>query len=340
MSTQGESLWLHLPLIKELRETTKRLFPVAEYAYTTIPTYPSGQIGFVCCSLDEKRSVSTPLREVPGCKYYNSNVHRAAFVLPEFGRAMVEDGNLIQEDFAGVRPGMEKERSTGAESKRVLVLGSGFVAAPAVEYIVKKGYQLTVGCRTVELAEKMITQFPGAKTIQVDATSPDSLDAALKECDLVVSLIPYIHHASVIESAIRNKKHVVTTSYVSPAMKELEEKCKDAGIVVMNEIGLDPGIDHVGAVRISESGPCRSWGGSWRLHGLTMLATLQSTTFTKREARSSASSRCVVVFPRPRRPTTPWDTSSPGPPVESSSRSETPASFTGTARSSRSKART
>ena len=163
---------------------------------------------------------------------------------------MVEDGKLIQEDFAGVRPGMEVEQT--GKDKKVLLLGSGFVAAPAVEYIIKKGYQLTVGCRTVELAEKMVTSFPGATSVQVDATNPESLDAAMAECDLVVSLIPYIHHASVIESAIRNKKHVVTTSYVSPAMKALEEKCKEAGIIVMNEIGLDPGIDHVGAVKISE----------------------------------------------------------------------------------------
>jgi spermidine synthase len=345
MSTQGESLWLHLPLIKELRETTKRLFPVAEYAYTTIPTYPSGQIGFVCCSLDPERSVSTPLREVPGCKYYNSNVHRAAFVLPEFGRAMVEDGNLIQEDFAGVRPGMEKESNGSNKDKRVLVLGSGFVAAPAVEYIVKKGYQLTVGCRTIELAEKMVTAFPGANTVQVDATSPESLDKALKECDLVVSLIPYIHHAAVIESAIRNKKHVVTTSYVSPAMKALEDKCKEAGIVVMNEIGLDPGIDHVGAVKISEfismsMARVLEWGTDGMLTVPTSVLYPQSTTFTRREARSSASSPCVVDSPRLLLPTTRSGTSSAGPPVVSSSLSETPECSTVTARSSPSRAKT
>jgi saccharopine dehydrogenase (NADP+, L-glutamate forming) len=57
---------------------------------------------------------------------------------------------------------------------------------------------------------------------------------------LVISLIPYTFHAQVIKSAIRCKKHVVTTSYVSPAMMELDEQCKEAGITVMNEIGLDP----------------------------------------------------------------------------------------------------
>jgi saccharopine dehydrogenase-like NADP-dependent oxidoreductase len=64
-----------------------------------------------------------------------------------------------------------------------------------------------------------------------------------------VSLIPYTHHAAVIQAAIKGKTHVVTTSYVSPAMRELDAAAKDAGIVVFNEIGLDPGIDHLYAVK-------------------------------------------------------------------------------------------
>ena len=65
----------------------------------------------------------------------------------------------------------------------------------------------------------------------------------------MISLIPYTYHAAVIKSAIKGKTHVVTTSYVSPAMRELDEQAKEAGIVVMNEIGLDPGIDHLYAIK-------------------------------------------------------------------------------------------
>lgn len=79
-----------------------------------------------------------------------------------------------------------------------------------------------------------------------------ALDAAVEKVDLVISLIPYIHHATVIKSAIRKKKNVVTTSYVSPSMLELEKDVKEAGITVMNEIGLDPGIDHLYAVKTIE----------------------------------------------------------------------------------------
>jgi saccharopine dehydrogenase (NADP+, L-glutamate forming) len=82
----------------------------------------------------------------------------------------------------------------------------------------------------------------------LDVNDADALDAEVAKVDVVISLIPYTYHATVIKSAIRKKKNVVTTSYVSPAMMELDTAAKEAGITVMNEIGLDPGIDHLSAV--------------------------------------------------------------------------------------------
>jgi hypothetical protein len=159
---------------------TKNLFPVAEYAFTTIPTCtyrvsafcelpiqhqyltsfsfpalpvhhpsdPSGQIGFITCSKEADRKISVPLREVPNCRYYNSKVHSAAFVLPEFGRAMVEEGkNLLPQVFEGVNTArlQAQKEAESSSSKKVLLLGSGFVAGPAVEYMTRKGNQVTVG---------------------------------------------------------------------------------------------------------------------------------------------------------------------------------------------------
>lgn len=139
ISTQAECLWLHLPLINELRKTTRSLFPVAEYAFTTIPTYPSGQIGFVVCSKEAGRDVKIPVRKLSGTKYYNQEVHKAAFVLPEFGRALVEDGE-------NVLPNIGRQLVPGKATKKILLLGSGFVAKPAADYIVRDpSNQLTVG---------------------------------------------------------------------------------------------------------------------------------------------------------------------------------------------------
>lgn len=85
--------------------------------------------------------------------------------------------------------------------------------------------------------------------ISLDVTDASALEVEVARHDVVVSLIPYTYHAAVIRAAIKGRTHVVTTSYVSPAMRELDDEAKKAGIVVMNEIGLDPGIDHLYAVK-------------------------------------------------------------------------------------------
>lgn len=97
-----------------------------------------------------------------------------------------------------------------------------------------------IACRTIETANKLSEGVKLATPVSLDVNNEQALDAAVAKHDLVVSLIPYTFHAVVIKSAIRNKKHVVTTSYVSPAMMELDAEAKAAGITVMNEIGLDP----------------------------------------------------------------------------------------------------
>ncbi|KAM6528258.1 putrescine aminopropyltransferase, variant 4 [Fusarium falciforme] len=96
ISTQAENQWLHLPLITQLKKDCRSIFPVAEYAYTTIPTYPSGQIGFMVCSKDPNADVKTPLRqwtkeeEDEKCRYYSSEIHKASFVLPKFAEKALE----------------------------------------------------------------------------------------------------------------------------------------------------------------------------------------------------------------------------------------------------------
>ena len=119
-------------------------------------------------------------------------------------------------------------------------------------------------CRTLKSAQSLGEGLKNTTAISLDVNNAEALEKAVAAHDLVISLIPYTYHAAVIKAAIKGKTHVVTTSYVSPAMKELDAEAKKAGIVVFNEIGLDPGIDHLYAVKtISE---VHAKGGKVRLY--------------------------------------------------------------------------
>lgn len=83
--TQGECQWLHLDLIERVMGECKTIFAGVKYAFSTVPTYPSGQIGFILATTDDTLDTSMPSREVPAgmqLRYYSPAVHRAAFVLP------------------------------------------------------------------------------------------------------------------------------------------------------------------------------------------------------------------------------------------------------------------
>lgn len=197
------------------------------------------------CSKEAGRNVQTPLRPVPDCRYYNSDVHKGSFLaLPEFGRAMLEDGvNILPKITAKEAPAPKTTK------KKVLLLGSGLVAGPAANYIAKHNHELTIACRTYETAEKLCSGLPNATPMSVDATSPDALRQAIKGHDVVVSLVPYTHHATVMEAALAEHCSVVTTSYVNPQMKALDAQFKEKGLVCFNEIGVDPGVDHLWAIK-------------------------------------------------------------------------------------------
>jgi len=134
ISTQGECVWLHLPLINDLMSMSRTLFGKAEFGWTSIPTYPSGTIGFVVATLDKNRDLRTPLRDIEGCRYWSKAIHKQAFTLPKFAQTVVDKAIAAPKEAS----------SSGA--KKVLLLGSGFVASPAAEYVLRRSENsLTVG---------------------------------------------------------------------------------------------------------------------------------------------------------------------------------------------------
>ena len=139
------------------------------------------------------------------------------------------------------------------EQKKILLLGSGYVAGPCLNQLLKRPENVvTIACRTLHGAQKLAKNHPQALSIKLDVSNQQELEAEVSKHDIVISLIPYTHHAKVIDAAVKSKKHVVTTSYVSPAMSAFDEAAKKAGITVFNEVGVDPGIDHLYAIKMIE----------------------------------------------------------------------------------------
>jgi saccharopine dehydrogenase (NADP+, L-glutamate forming) len=135
--------------------------------------------------------------------------------------------------------------------KNVLILGAGLVARPLVRYLLDQpDLHVEVASRTVSKAEKLVDGHPRGVAKELNLKNEEKLKDEVAKSDLVISMVPYAFHPKVAEFCIAHKKHMVTTSYVSDAMKKLDRDARAAGIVILNEVGLDPGIDHMEAMRV------------------------------------------------------------------------------------------
>ncbi|MHA1806651.1 MAG: saccharopine dehydrogenase C-terminal domain-containing protein [Candidatus Thorarchaeota archaeon] len=135
--------------------------------------------------------------------------------------------------------------------KRVLCLGAGLVARPYVQYLSDHGYKVVVASRTKEKAEHLIEGCENAEAVKFDIQKDDALlEELVKDADLVCSLLPYTYHVTAAKVAIREGKHFCTTSYISKEMESLDSEARAAGVLLLNECGVDPGIDHMSAMKI------------------------------------------------------------------------------------------
>lgn len=141
-------------------------------------------------------------------------------------------------------------------SKSILCLGAGLVTAPGVRYLCEAGFSVTVASRTVSKAEKIIEGLKTASAVQLDVTDEkqaDQLEKLVKESDLVISLLPWTQHLPVCKLALKHKTHFATTSYIADEMEALDSDFKAAGVVCFNECGVDPGLDHMSAMKIIDA---------------------------------------------------------------------------------------
>jgi len=135
--------------------------------------------------------------------------------------------------------------------KNVLILGAGMVSRPIVRYLLDQpDIFVTMASRTVSKAEKIIDNHQNGKPLAFDISDDTRLEELVTKSDVIVSLLPYAYHVKVAKLCIKHHKHLVTTSYVSDEMKALDEEAKQSQIIILNECGLDPGIDHMSAMKI------------------------------------------------------------------------------------------
>jgi saccharopine dehydrogenase (NADP+, L-glutamate forming)/spermidine synthase len=125
------------------------------------------------------------------------------------------------------------------------------VAGPLVRYFLEKpDYKVKVGDLDLEKAQTIVAAHPRGQALRLDLRDEASLSQEIRESDIVVGLVPYTYHPFIAKICIQNRKNMVTTSYAGEPMKSLDEEAKKSGIIILNEVGLDPGIDHMEAARV------------------------------------------------------------------------------------------
>ena len=135
--------------------------------------------------------------------------------------------------------------------KRILVLGAGLVAGAHTRYLLDQpDFHVTVASRTISKAQDIIKGYPNGEARQLNVADEEALGDLIRQADLAVSLLPYAHHPTVARLCIKHRKHMVTTSYVKKPMAQLDGAANEAGVILLNEIGVDPGIDHMAAMKI------------------------------------------------------------------------------------------
>ena len=135
-------------------------------------------------------------------------------------------------------------------SQTVTIFGAGFVVKPMVDYLAKNGFNIIIADKILSKAKDLAAPHPNATAYQFLVDDEKTMEEFIRKSDIVVSLLPADKHVSVALGCIKHKTNMVSTSYISPEMKELNDAARKAGIIILNEIGVDPGIDHMSAMKI------------------------------------------------------------------------------------------
>lgn len=138
--------------------------------------------------------------------------------------------------------------------EKILILGAGRSSNSLISYLLdhakERNWQLTIADYALQLAEDKARGHERAKAVALDITNDQERKGLVKEHDFVVSMLPAKFHPVVAEDCLQLEKHLFTASYVSPDMKAMDDQARSKGLLFLNECGLDPGIDHMSAMKV------------------------------------------------------------------------------------------
>ncbi len=138
--------------------------------------------------------------------------------------------------------------------KKILILGAGMSASTMIRYLLKQsevhGWKVIITARSIEKATQKIEGHPNGIPKVFDISNMSTLHSLISDSDIVISMLPAKFHPVAAQECINQSKSLFTCSYVSPEMKALDEEAKKKGLMFMNECGVDPGIDHMSAMKV------------------------------------------------------------------------------------------
>lgn len=138
--------------------------------------------------------------------------------------------------------------------RTILIIGAGKSASYLIQYLLNKSDQenlhLIIGDLSLASAQKKTNNHPNATAIALNIFDQNQRAALIQKADIVISMLPAYLHIEVAKDCIDYKKNMVTASYISDAMQELDAAAKENNLIFMNEVGLDPGIDHMSAMKV------------------------------------------------------------------------------------------
>jgi len=138
--------------------------------------------------------------------------------------------------------------------KKILILGAGLSSSSLIKYLLdhsdEHNWKIRVGDMSIDVAKKKIDNHQNGEAIEFNVFNEQQRIEEIQNTDVVISMLPARFHHLVAERCVEFGKYMITASYVSPEVKALDKQAKEKGLLLLNEIGVDPGIDHMSAMKV------------------------------------------------------------------------------------------